>query len=335
VKFGNWTPRQAALALALAGVCLCAWNAGARAGHTAQAAGNPLCNRPGWYPADFGVKDHTVLWYDGYYYLIATYVDPDDPSPLRADHFAYARSRDLCAWEELPPVLAQGAPGAWDEAALWAPHAYYEAGVYYLYYTGVTPTWTQSILLATSTDPSDPASWQKQGLVFQPDHPDMVWSENNPSDCRDPHLLRVGEQYFLYYTGLDDEGGIIGAAVASRPQGPWTDTGRVVKPAPGKWLESPLVVAYGEHYYLFYNETEVGEFYQVGYSPTGAWLAARPFNPGWAHEIWQSTEGVWYTSYLTDYSVTINRLSWDASVPPQPVIEWAWAKLYLPLIEDE
>jgi hypothetical protein len=100
-------------------------------------------------------------------------------------------------------------------------------------------------------------------------------------------------------------------------------------------LESPAVVPYNDYYYLFYNETHVGEHYQIGASPTGVWFELTSFSPGWAHEIWQSIDGAFYTSYLTDYSVTINRLLWDESIPPLPVIEWAWAKIYLPLVEDE
>ncbi|MEJ2710633.1 MAG: family 43 glycosylhydrolase, partial [Anaerolineales bacterium] len=127
------------------------------------------CSPQGWFPSEFGLKDHSVFWYDGYYYIAANYL----PGERR---FAYARSQDLCTWEELEPVLSQRTPGTWDESAVWAPFVFEEAGTYYMYYTGVTRDYTQSIMLATTTDPSDPQSWQVQDLLFQPQHPGTRWA---------------------------------------------------------------------------------------------------------------------------------------------------------------
>jgi hypothetical protein len=148
--------------------------------HPAQAA-IPPCLQPGWFPGDFGLKDHTIFWYDGYYYLASIYL------PGEAQ-LAYGRSTDLCNWETLPPLLAERPPDGWDEFAIWAPHVFVEAGVYYMYYTGVTYDYTQSILLATTTNPADPASWQPQGVVFQPNHPGMRWQPGQWADCRTGRL---------------------------------------------------------------------------------------------------------------------------------------------------
>lgn len=76
------------------------------------------------------------------------------------------------------PVLLQRTSGAWDETAIWVLFIYEESEVYYLYNTGVTHAIAQSIMLATSTNPADPASWQSQGVIFQPNHPDMIWGGN-------------------------------------------------------------------------------------------------------------------------------------------------------------
>lgn len=311
------------------------WGVGRVALQPARAAAGQGCEQPGWFPQKFGLKDHAVFWYNGYYYIISTYVSPDDPSPILQDRFVYARSSDLCNWEELSPVLAERTPDAWDEAAVWAPFVFYEDGVYYLYYTGVTETWTQSIMLATSTNPSEPHSWARRGMIFQPSHPDAVWKVNHFADCRDPFLIKIGEVYYLYYTGRDEAGGIVGRAKAPNPLGPWTDEGGVISPLAEEMPESPFLVNYGGGYYLFYNLSHEGEYYRVGERSDGGFGEAKPFTPGWAHEIWQSVEGDWFTSYLTDYSVTINRLVWEDGYPPRPVIQWARMKLYLPLIEDE
>ena len=126
------------------------------------------CEKKGWFPSNFGLKDHHVFIHDGYYYLISIFVPQETTNPLLQDRFAYARSLDLCSWEDLTPVLPDRTPGSWDEAAVWAPNVYQENGTYYLYYTGVTNDLTQSILLVTTSDPSDPESWTKQDMVFQP-----------------------------------------------------------------------------------------------------------------------------------------------------------------------
>ncbi len=305
------------------------------AGQVAFASAASPCEQPGWFPTDFGLKDHAVFWYDGYYYIISTYVSPVSTSPLLQDRFVYARSQDLCAWEELEPVLAERTPGAWDEAAIWAPFVYYEDGTYYLYYTGVTENWTQSIMLATTSDPSDPHSWQMQEMVFHPNHNEMVWKVNQHADCRDPFLLKLGEVYYLYYTGRDKDGGIIGVASAPTPLGPWKDWGRVLPPVADEMLESPFIVQHEGYYFLFYNISLEGEYYRVSARHDDDWGEAIAFTPGWAHEFWQSLSGEWYTSYLTDYSVTINGLTWvDGFEFPQPRIEWAKAKIYLPVIQN-
>ncbi len=291
------------------------------------------CIIPGWSPAEFGLKDHTIFWYDGAYYMVSTYVPAGNPSPISQDRFIYARSADLCSWEILAPLLAERIPGAWDETAVWAPYVLEENEIYYLFYTGVTQNWTQSIMLATTTNPADPSSWQKEAVVFQPSHADAVWEAGLPSDCRDPYVMKQEDRYYLYYTGQDRTGGVIGVATAASPQGPWIDWGGVVGPLPGKMPESPTIASYEYNYYLFYNLSRIGEFYQIGNSPAGPWLEPVPFIPGWAHEVWRTPNGKWMTSYLTNYSVTIAQIAWkDYNNIPRPTIEGFGTRTYLPLI---
>ena len=294
------------------------------------------CEKPGWFPTNFGLKDHHVFWYDGYYYLVSIYVPPGTTDPLAQDRFAYARSADLCEWEDLSPILPTRTPGTLDEAAIWAPFVHYEDNTYYLYYTGVTNDFTQSILLATSTDPSNPQSWQEHPMVFQPDHPDMLWESGQPSDCRDPSIKKIEAVYYLYYTGRDITGSIIGLATATSPTGPWTDWGSVVQPDPATELESPTIAQYDNAYYLFYNRAREGEYYRIGGSPAGPWGESLPFQPGWAHEIWQNPASEWLTSYLTDLTVTIAPLSWDSFYsPPHPFIGFSKHRIFIPLVTSQ
>jgi hypothetical protein len=273
------------------------------------------CDKPGWFPESFGLKDHSVFWYEGFYYLIANYIPGEK-------YFAYGRSSDFCNWEDLTPVLADRELNGWDRIAVWAPFVVEEDGVYYLFYTGVSTGMTQSIMLATSTNPADPQSWQVQGMVFQPDHPGMVWEAGSWANCRDPFVIEIEDVYYLYYAGRDLDGGIVGFASSPSLLGPWLDWGRIITPLPtGAIPESSTLIHLNQTYYLFYNHTGRGEVVRLGGSPAGPWTTPTDFSPGWAHEIWQQPSGQWSTSYLTDYSVTIAPLTWDDFFsPPQPFI---------------
>jgi beta-xylosidase len=254
--------------------------------------------------------------------------------------FAYARSADWCNWEDLGPILSERRPGEADEQSIWSPFVLEEGGTYYAYYTGVTRDFTQRILLATTQNPADPASWQERGVIFHPDHLQAKWTAGEWADCRDPMVLKAGELYYLYYSGRDSgtEGdyGIVGLATAASPEGPWTDQGAILAlstPANYHMLESPTVYPYQGNYYLFANNTSCGEEYRVGSSPSGPWSNPRPFQPGWAHEVWSTTEGLTYSSYLTDYTVSFSPVSWSFfAQPSRPVIGEQFQVNFAPML---
>jgi predicted GH43/DUF377 family glycosyl hydrolase len=304
------------------------------------------CEQPGWFPNEFGLKDHTIFEYDGLHYLASIYLAETG----NEQQFAYASSADLCEWTDLGGILGIRRPGGWDEYRIWAPFVYEEGGVYYMYYTGVTGVsglaepepLAQSIMLATTGDPSDPGSWIERGVVFQPDHDGMIWGGFDTwSDCRDATVIRVGSQYYLYYTGLDYDSdlrtsvGIIGLASSSSPLGPWLDQGAILKLA-GAMPESPTVTVRDGVYYLFYNHAGaevLGGMVRHGPTPAGPWTQASPFRPGWAHEVWTGRDGKPHTSYLEGYQVTIQQLTWDSFYkPPQPFIGEAVYRVFAPLV---
>ena len=295
--------------------------------HSTLAAG---CLPLGWFPANVGLKDHHIFQHAGDYYLVSIHLTPEHYE----DRFAYARSADLCHWQDLSPVLAERVPGTADEFRVWSPFVYEENSVYYMYYTGVSANFTQSIMLATSTNPADPASWQAQGVVFQPDHPGMVWQTGQWADCRDPAVVKVGGTYYLYYTARDASGGIIGIATAASISGPWRDWCPVLTlTAPQAMAESPALAVYDGLYYLFYNDTsQRGERYRIGASPAGPWAEADAFAPGWAHEVWRGPKGDDYTSFLTTYAVSISKLSWDTLYSPARPVVGEIHRSWLPLM---
>jgi hypothetical protein len=277
------------------------------------------CAEPGWAPTHINLKDHTVFLYRDHYYLASI----ASPPAYDEDRFAYARSTDLCTWEDLGYILTNRSVGGWDDEQIWAPFVYEEDGIFWMFYTSVTTGKAQSILLATSTDPANPASWQAQSVILQPSHPGMIWEGRGTwSDARDPMVLKAGDRYYMYYTGLDAGGGIVGVATAERLVGPWRDQGATLT-VPGAMLESPGVIENKGWYYLYYNRVKdrTGPAVQVGPSPLGPWSLPRPLGPGWAHEFWRARNGRWMASYLTVPDITIRPVSWNPySQPVWPMI---------------
>lgn len=300
----------------------------------AQPAGPSTdCDPLGWFPANHGLKDHAVFAHAGYTYIAATNV----PVETR---FAYARSLDYCHWEELAPILTNRTPGAADELVIWAPYVYEESGVYYMFYTGVNNVFSQSIMLATTANPADPASWVEHGVVFQPTHLNAVWSTTGWADNRDPAVIKHGNQYYLYYTGRDTNGGIVGVASSGSLTGPWTDLGATIGPVLKRTFESPSVFSAWGKIYMVYHTVWTGKSYGVfvrtADNPTGPWSPQLPIYTGWAHEFWREPGGDWYTSFLTYNQVTIDKVNWEMDrKPPYPAIEGPYFRSFLPVLVNQ
>lgn len=289
-----------------------------------------------WVVPQTKLKDHTFFEFDGHFYFVAISIELPAQDDRGEYTFAYARTADFCTWENLGFVLAPGAEGTPDESYIWAPHVVQEASTFYMFYTGVNRNFAQSIMLATTTNPADPQSWQKQGAVFQPNHEGMLYAGSEAwSDCRDPMILKHDGQYYLYYTGTDESGGIVGVAKAAALEGPWVDLGSVFESHTNSMLESPFVVSQDGYFYLFYNHVPQDPYR----GPQSRW-ASSPFGPwhdpvrvpiGWAHDFAQIESGEWYVSYLigNGEAVEVLPLRWSASTPPYPLVG---SRLFIPYL---
>ncbi len=111
------------------------------------------------------LKDHTLFFYDNFYYIASIHL-PRSEGQFKDRHFVYARTRDFCTWEDLGIILEPGPKGAPDEGGIWAPYVIREGDTFFMFYTGFNRNVAQSIMLATSTNPADPKSWMRRGLVF-------------------------------------------------------------------------------------------------------------------------------------------------------------------------
>ncbi len=173
---------------------------------------------------------------------------------------------------------------------------------------GTTFLGEQRIRLAinNSADPFNSSAWQVKPVVFTPTHAGADYPGGGLwSDCRDPYLLDDGTQGYLFYTGRDTDGGIVGYVtfndVQSLLQGNYVDHGAMYKEngqklvLPGQDIpESSIVFKYGDYWWLVYNHSpnsSPGGGIKIarGGSPTGPWTEPVLFDNsgGFAYESFE------------------------------------------------
>lgn len=139
----------------------------------------------------------------------------------------FATSRDGLSWDPKGEALGKGAAGTWDSFGVITPYVAFDAGKYFLYYTG------------TRLDPDSRRTAPQIGVAVS-NHPDGPWERfsGNPVLCPggrdawdsalvdDAHLIKRQGQWWLYYKGRKPSESLSqtkwGLALAARPTGPFT-----------------------------------------------------------------------------------------------------------------
>lgn len=246
-----------------------------------------------WY-----INDHTIVRDEAGWRLFGiTHAEP--AAPLDEKTCAHAFTEDIlhvpfkkCT----PPFYAEEERG---EAHFWAPHVVLHQGVYYMYYCAgsLEGSTKYRIHLATS---KDLVNWTKH--------------EKNPMvvdgfDARDPMVLRVGEEWVMYYTcnSTPAGGNHCVACVHSEDLIHWHDKqvvfmSSIVGTMAGP-CESPFVEKVGDTYFLF-----IGPFggYDAAYCDTAVYASKDPFTfteadlvgriPSHASEVLQ-VDGAYYITH--------------------------------------
>lgn len=250
---------------------------------------------------------------------------------LRHHHASvgHAVSTDLRSWRVLPDALHPGAPGSWDDLAIWTGSAIRQGNHWSMLYTGVNRAeggLIQRIGLALS---SDLLHWEKH-----PANPvleaDPRWYELLDLDrwrdqsWRDPWLFRHPDDGSFHVlitarsrTGAPGSAGVVGHA-RSPDLVQWT----VLPPltAPGRFAQAevPQLVNMNGHYQLLVSclaedhasdpPTGPGTPSQTGtfvfsaasmfgpYTFTGGPIASPggPLGPLYAGKLVQADDGAWY-----------------------------------------
>ena len=173
-----------------------------------------------WFALPQGlITDHTVLRDSaGNFHLFYTVgiAGQGWPQPGNMIDFGHAISSDLVHWTQAPRVL-HTAPSGWKSRNLWAPHVVPDpAGGYFMYYTGVDSSLTQSVGAAHSLDLFQWIDFSVAAPAYHPDPSWSAWRRGIWSDGRDPFAFRLGNGTAILatalasdaYTGVGNRGAI-------------------------------------------------------------------------------------------------------------------------------
>jgi len=194
-----------------------------------------------WY-----INDHCIIeGKDGWHLYGITHEQPADPMHERDFVHATAKTLDQRPWDKKPFALTFDPKLG--ENHLWAPHVIEKGGTYYMFYCAGSQVsnYHYRIHLATSKDLTHWTRYDKNPLF------------EDFYDARDPMVIKVGNLYHMYYTANWDTGDSNHTVNlrTSRDLLHWS-TAQVVfaHSEKGTWggpTESPFVVPYGDHFYLF------------------------------------------------------------------------------------
>jgi len=240
------------------------------------------------------VNDHTfVQGPDKTWHLFGiTHPKPFDFAKDPGLRLAHATARRLLQsqWTGQAPAVTAD----WDkyhEALLWAPYVFRDGQTYYMFVSAgdkISHRYTLHVL----TSP-DLENWTRS-----PANPVVV----DGFDTRDPMVMRVGDDWVLYYTATTtpDGGNHVVACVTSKDLLHWANrTVVLMHPSAGTFggpTESPFVVQRGNAYYLFVCDNDWTDVY-VSSNPFH-WAYQRKGGRIQSHasEIVRDTDGRWYIS---------------------------------------
>ncbi|MCG8453844.1 MAG: hypothetical protein MI717_11755 [Spirochaetales bacterium] len=230
-----------------------------------------------WY-----INDHCFIQGpDGLWHMFGI-TQKEPAKPLEERFFAHATSPGLTdgTWVSQRPVLHVDEERG--ETHVWAPHVVEHENVYYMFYcAGGEDHSAYRIHVATSKD-----LWQWERHEANPLVVDGF-------DARDPMVLRVGDEWVMYYTANSSpEGGEhVVAAVTSQDLLHWGNKQVVFQShSHGTYAgptESPFVVKRGKLYYLFVCTN-------APYNTSAVYVSENPFH-------WEKSQQVgWFPSHASE-----------------------------------
>ena len=242
-----------------------------------------------WY-----INDHTLIKGRDCWHLFGIiHAEPCNPGDeICCAHALGTSLQDTC-WKKQPfPIVTDRDQG---EAHFWAPHVIEYEGLYYMYWCAGSQKGNDQYQIKMAVS-RDLYHWERLA-----ENPVLI----DGYDARDPMVLRVGDQWVLYYTATSEPrgGNHIVACVTGDDLIHWGNR-RVVYTDPssgtfGGPTESPFVVYEQGKYYLFigprgdYNRTEIFESSDpFSFSPENCVGEI----PAHAAEVVRDTDGTYYVT---------------------------------------
>lgn len=224
--------------------------------------------------------------------------------------FSHGSSADLRHWTIHPPVLTitdQKYPdgnGYYENRNIWAPHVIEHDGRYWMFYTSINKSVSQSVSLATSTNLFEWTEYE-HNPVFNLEGVEWAnWGRDHWSDCRDPALLIDGDKFYLYVTANAKGPGESGAIAVAESDDliHWKNPSIAVR---GPIVsESPQVWKDGDTYCMFTSAhgaaTYVSDHPMKGWKPADLKRPSQHAVPGaYAEEVVRLADDSFMMAVLT------------------------------------
>ncbi len=274
----------------------------------------------GYAPRGFYLKDFCLLRVGDTFHLYHIAGTPGVSCCLPGNEiwFGHATTTDFRRWETHEPCFYLN-PAGWDNGHVFAPNVIAAEGRYWMFYTGCALDNTQRIGVAVSDDlftwtracPTPVIRPEEYGWAFCP--------TTGGSACRDPHVMRLGDEYRMYYTAVTNAGrGCVGLA-ASRDLRHWEDRGPAFTSRVLGHCESSNMQELDGQYLLFFGGHYEYWSYVVSDNPdTWPDQPPRPLLRGiTAMEVVARAARRWLVAYFRFDSLRLHLgiIDWDASTP--------------------
>ena len=213
---------------------------------------NPVIKTGGTFYAS-GVLATSIMYENG---MFKTWFSGSEGSYT---NIGYATSANCITWTvDSSPVLITGSTGLWDYKAVTEPSVINDNGVYKMWYSGYDGN-TWRIGYATSTDG---ITWAKYGYNGT-DLPviDASSSGADSSGVYAPTVVKDGNVYKMYYTGIDTSGNLTLNYATSTDGITWFKSTSNPKLSYGSGVQSPDFILRTMFLYLSYYD---GTHWRIG-----------------------------------------------------------------------
>ena len=210
--------------------------------------------RDGFAPAGMTTTDFTIIRHEGLFHFFACAGFPECfPNwPGQYEYVFHATTADLISWTVHGIALQPHPDNEFERGKIWPPFVFRHGDVFAMIYCGLDANNCQCLCLATSDDLFQWTRFPRNPIVNPGEH---EWTLKRPDGkvrhCRDPHVEKIGDTYYLYYATVCEDGNPAVGLSATEDLNHWHDLGPCFKRTEGWVPESPLVICRSDRYYLW------------------------------------------------------------------------------------